>query len=705
METTGSDPSRLDLNMRIQSANIASQLIAISMAPMACDMHEFCDGSCSAEGPTTIFQPLRVGELDFQASIKDPERSNLPLVQENPVQVPVEEFNYTPIDSKSGEIRVFRIQETEFRADPIVASMFTVNLNSTDRPKYSALSYNWGEAKFDHIIICDGKVLKVNASLHECLKRHRQDRFEKPPLFWADAICINQKDKHEVNSQIPLMGAIYQLAETVFVDLGDVPLYWYMAYDLMHRYRVIRQVNQDQALARTNNFNQIYGLPPFEHDAWKAFLQLFSSPWFNRTWTIQEMVLARNIRVRFGRFNFDWTEIVHTTELIQLQRGPITAMISFEGQVGMLNFNRILRIRIDFKSGRLTPLQLLWRTRDCQVSNPRDKVVALLGMLTNQRSAFLLDYTWPTDKLFYHFDAYVLKYFPFSERAAMLSYAGLQFREIEGSKLPSWAPDWLAHSGTGPVVFSTLREKPFNAAKGTLPVMYALGDFEKGGSFITQTSICLGKITHLSGDTDRESKGESPGQDSIQLEAKTHEELLGKVLSGAEAAWLRWYKDSLQVLNSAIADNKLRYDDPNEALSVTLLGGDQYIGDCATHNSVPILEPQNALTEMVAKINLGEAFESVGLSAVDLYRTQTAVACRKRRFAITDEGYIGLVPLCSEVGDGVYILGGVSVPFVMRRKGSKEFVLVGDAYIHGVMEGEAAEKVEFPDQWEPVFIF
>jgi hypothetical protein len=66
------------------------------------------------------------------------------------------------------------------------------------------------------------------------------------------------------------------------------------------------------------------------------------------------------------------------------------------------------------------------------------------------------------------------------------------------------------------------------------------------------------------------------------------------------------------------------------------------------------------------------------------------------------------VLLWSEVGDGVYILGGVSVPFVISRKGSREerqFILIGDAYIQCVMEGEAAQRVKFPDQWEPIFIF
>jgi len=47
------------------------------------------------------------------------------------------------------------------------------------------------------------------------------------------------------------------------------------------------------------------GLPPFSHVSWHNFRAIFMSPWLERTWTIQEVVLAKEIRCRYGRFNFD----------------------------------------------------------------------------------------------------------------------------------------------------------------------------------------------------------------------------------------------------------------------------------------------------------------------------------------------------------------------------------------------------------------
>jgi Heterokaryon incompatibility protein (HET) len=58
-------------------------------------------------------------------------------------------------------------------------------------------------------------------------------------FLWADAICINQKDKDELNQQLPLIGTIYQNAEMVFVGLEDIPLQWYVAYDLMLQVKIV----------------------------------------------------------------------------------------------------------------------------------------------------------------------------------------------------------------------------------------------------------------------------------------------------------------------------------------------------------------------------------------------------------------------------------------------------------------------------------
>ena len=58
-------------------------------------------------------------------------------------------------------------------------------------------------------------------------------------------------------------------------------------------------------------------------------------------------------------------------------------------------------------------------------------------------------------------------------------------------------------------------------------------------------------------------------------------------------------------------------------------------------------------------------------------------------FGRTKEGYAGMFPWKAQVGDEIYILFGGDFPFVLRRlKERQHFQLVGQCYIHGIMEGE-----------------
>jgi len=56
----------------------------------------------------------------------------------------------------------------------------------------------------------------------------------------------------------------------------------------------------------------------------------------------------------------------------------------------------------------------------------------------------------------------------------------------------------------------------------------------------------------------------------------------------------------------------------------------------------------------------------------------------------TSKGHIGLAGEACRAGDVVSILFGAGVPFILRRAG-QEFVLIGEAYVHGIMDGEAME--------------
>ena len=57
----------------------------------------------------------------------------------------------------------------------------------------------------------------------------------------------------------------------------------------------------------------------------------------------------------------------------------------------------------------------------------------------------------------------------------------------------------------------------------------------------------------------------------------------------------------------------------------------------------------------------------------------------------TKQGHMGIGPFDTQRGDVAVVLLGANVCFVLRPAGPN-FELVGDAYIHGVMEGELLEE-------------
>lgn len=67
---------------------------------------------------------------------------------------------------------------------------------------------------------------------------------------------------------------------------------------------------------------------------------------------------------------------------------------------------------------------------------------------------------------------------------------------------------------------------------------------------------------------------------------------------------------------------------------------------------------------------------------------------RKRCLFRTRSGRLGLGPQCVRPGDGVWLVAGSRTPYLLRKKGQDEegrerLGFLGEAYVHGVMHGEA----------------
>lgn len=69
------------------------------------------------------------------------------------------------------------------------------------------------------------------------------------------------------------------------------------------------------------------------------------------------------------------------------------------------------------------------------------------------------------------------------------------------------------------------------------------------------------------------------------------------------------------------------------------------------------------------------------------------VATSARSTFTTRCGFVGLGPPDIQQGDAVAILLGADVPFILRRQGD-HYTLVGDCYVHGIMQGELIDILE-----------
>jgi len=61
-----------------------------------------------------------------------------------------------------------------------------------------------------------------------------------------------------------------------------------------------------------------------------------------------------------------------------------------------------------------------------------------------------------------------------------------------------------------------------------------------------------------------------------------------------------------------------------------------------------------------------------------------------RRFFSTKRGRMGLAPSTILVGDMVCVILGCQVPLIIQKVNGHQ-VLVGEAYVHGIMDGEVIE--------------
>ena len=192
-----------------------------------------------------------------------------------------------PLDKN--EIRLICIQPgvgtEDLEADILVA-------NIASRPHYDVLSYVWGSDPNKHKIkLSSGPVLMVGVDAAKMLMALRHPK--SPKVVWIDAICIDQDDVLERNAQIQIMSLIFKQASNLCIWLGDNTPWCETAFEFVTRI--------EESLNAIDTMDEDYLI-----NGLKAFYVLVLHPWFRRRWCVQEIMLAHSASLHISTKTLPW---------------------------------------------------------------------------------------------------------------------------------------------------------------------------------------------------------------------------------------------------------------------------------------------------------------------------------------------------------------------------------------------------------------
>jgi hypothetical protein len=326
-------------------------------------------------------------------------------------------YQYKPLNHILGqEIRLVELLPGTYEED-LCCYIRHANLASRIHYEYSALSYTWatedGAAERSDLIHCGPRQLDLAISRNcaTALRRLRQQGFKR--TIWVDMICIDQRNSEERNHQVALMSEIYSKANQVLIYLGEPDAVSDQVFNFLCNERF------DQASRHSR--------PDFS--VLKAF---YTRRWFHRVWVIQEVAMARSALVICGQQVLLWDHMSSGLALNKFQDSKLF-LPPPTLRIGIFNYNR-----------DQTLLELLIATRRCASSDPRDKVFALLALVSDsERIPLHADYTKSAEWIFVQVAAWFTAHHGDS-RILRHAYRPTRPQNPNGKEefMPSWVPCW-----------------------------------------------------------------------------------------------------------------------------------------------------------------------------------------------------------------------------------------------------------------------
>ncbi|CVL03640.1 uncharacterized protein FMAN_15080 [Fusarium mangiferae] len=301
---------------------------------------------------------------------------------------------YQPLRSSDGQIRLLILHPASEHDAPIQCFLEPAILSSN--PAYEALSYTWGDPGNGSNISLSNHDFLVGDNAAAALRRLRWKK--KKRVLWIDAICINQTDVDEKNTQVPLMQKIYGQAQNVLVWLGEPTdgsilgmrlLQNRMASVGWHQWKIDKDYGKP-TLPFTKSFRSSIALMNrsrlIQEQSNGEVRELLDRPWWRRTWIIQEVVLAKNIQILCGAEVVTWDLVASLFKRLKMTQAEVQVFgvkLSDRNIYPDQMYNLISRYHQEWHSngGRLDLLDVLYQFRTLECTVAHDRIYGFLGIV------------------------------------------------------------------------------------------------------------------------------------------------------------------------------------------------------------------------------------------------------------------------------------------------------------------------------------
>jgi hypothetical protein len=622
----------------------------------------------------------------------------------------IPEYSYKSFQDASREIRLILLPDRKTILGPNKQASHRYQVQifpAESAPPFEAISYTWGAGPHNEIIYVQNqecqdleltssfKALHVSKKVQHILHSRDTPRRKGVRWIWIDSVCINQKDNHEKSLQVPQMGEIYRRASKVIICLDDpierTPIQFRLIMDLLELWSERR--------SSAHLSDTLVG-PRY---SWRKLAQLLCHPYWARVWIMQETaiprrlyILAEGTLVTWDTFTSRWAAIRRGPGDPNLRKMLILADFSISDMdrmsLAIRQISDLIELRAFYQSASTEtssaqlphdlisspPKQLrklLYDSRKFLCYNPRDKVFGLLGLLGNSEELrqkvpqdLLPDYNISTEELYTR----VARWFCASGLyPTELVRSGVGCPRSLGG-LPSWVPDRTSP----PAVY--LEETLYSAGGASdEPVL----DVEWSQCSTAQLKVSeafrVGRLTETL-------------PQPMTMDAN------GPVKFVLAAAALAERRFQSHIDSLVMPQSERRPDPEDDTLWRTLIMDCDVTGSGQWYSPAPKSFGKGfAIFYEAAKVDPLFYEKTNRIPEAEKYLA-TLPNSNERTFGVTEPFGMAMVPPLSKAGDEFFVIKGIRMPVLLRRVsdisqevGRPMYQLVGDAYLHGMMKGEA----------------